>query len=311
MQILTGLGEIGLPDEEKAAVAIGKFDGIHIGHQQLLQLIIEGKKKGLKAVVFTFDPSPEEFFTGLPLPVLDTKEEKRQKFLDMGIDYLIEFPLNHQTAAISPKDFMQDILYDRLHAGLVVSGTDISFGDKGKGNAEMLQEFAKEKQFTYQMIDKVYACGKEVSSSRIREAVANGLMEEAAAMLGESYGIYGKIVHGRHLGHTLEMPTVNIIPQENKLLPPRGVYATVSKTQEMCYYGITNIGYKPTVSNTKTLGVETYLYDYEGDLYGETIHTRLLHFMRPEQKFTNIEALKKQLFQDRENGKQYIPKFLL
>lgn len=305
MQIITGLTKISLQTEKKSAIAIGKFDGIHIGHKKLLAEIIEAKKNGMEAIVFTFDPSPEELFQNITLPVLDTKEEKRSKFEKMGVDYLIEFPLTFETAAISPQDFMQNILYKQLHAGLVVSGTDLSFGNQGKGNSAMLKQFAGENGLIYRMIEKVCVNGKEVSSTRIREAVENGFMEEVSSMLGESYGISGTIVHGNHLGHSLDMPTVNVIPEENKLLPPRGVYATISETQGSAYYGVTNIGYKPTVSSKKVLGVETYLYDFTGDLYGENIQTKLLHFMRPEQRFTNIEALKEQLSRDRENGRKY------
>lgn len=305
MQIISGQTNIPLQTEKKGAVAIGKFDGIHIGHRKLLAEMIEAKKQGMEAIIFTFNPSPEELFKKITLPVLDTTEEKREKFEKMGVDYLIEFPLTFETAAISPQKFMQDILHNKLHAGLVVSGADLSFGDKGKGNAAMLATFAKEHNFVYRMIDKVCVNGKEVSSTRIREAVENGFMEEVTSMLGEPYGISGTIVHGNHLGHSLDMPTVNVIPEKNKLLPPRGVYATISETQGNAYYGVTNIGYKPTVSNQKVLGVETYLYDFNGDLYGESIQTKLLHFMRPEQHFTNIDALKEQLTRDRENGRLF------
>lgn len=305
MHIISEQKSFALPNQIRTAIAIGKFDGIHIGHKKILDEIILAKKQGMTAVVFTFNPSPEEFFSKEKLPVLDTREEKRAKFDKMGIDYLIEFPLTTETAAMSPKHFMQDILLNNLHAALVVSGTDLSFGDKGSGNADLLADFAKEKGFTYKIIEKVCANGKEVSSTRIREAVLNGYLEEANAMLGEPYCLNGKIIHGNHLGHSLNMPTVNIIPQDHKLLPPRGVYATISEIQGESYFGVTNIGFKPTVSNKCILGAETFLYHFSGDIYGENIHTRLLHFMRPEQRFTNVEALKEQLMRDKDNGMQY------
>ena len=278
--------------EGKNAVAIGKFDGIHVGHRKLLQKISQAKQNGMAAVVFTFDPSPEELFQGIKLPVLDTKDEKRRKIEEMGVDYLIEFPLTLQTAAIPPEEFMEDILYRRLGTALLVSGTDLSFGDQGRGNSAMLAAFAAQKGFSYEMIDKVCVNGREVSSSRIREAVTEGRMVEVAQMLGEPYSVSGVIVHGNHIGHTLDMPTVNIVPEYYKLLPPNGVYATISQTQNDSYYGVTNIGCKPTVSDKKVLGVETYLYDFDGDLYGEEIRTRLLHYMRPEQRWKAKSVLK-------------------
>ena len=131
----------------KSAIAIGKFDGIHIGHQALLQCIIDKKKDNMLAVVFTFSPSPEEFFKGQLLPAIDTPDEKRQNFEKMGVDILIEYPLTKESAAISPQAFMEDILYRGLNAGYVVSGTDLSFGNKGLGNSAMLQEFSLQKEF--------------------------------------------------------------------------------------------------------------------------------------------------------------------
>lgn len=303
MQIISNMENLFLTG--KNAVAIGKFDGIHIGHRKLLQTIIHAKNQGMSAVVFTFEPSPEELFRGELLPVLDTKEEKRRRFEEMGIDYLIEFPLTYETAAISPEQFMVDILTKRLHTELLVSGADLSFGDKGKGNATMLKAYAEQQGFQYQVIDKVCVNGKEVSSTRIREAVSTGHMVLVSQLLGEPYGVSGTIVHGNHIGHSLDMPTVNIIPETCKLLPPNGVYATVSQTLNDSYYGVTNIGYKPTVSSEKVLGVETYLYDFNGDLYGEEIQTKLLHFMRPEQRFQSIEELKQQLNRDKENARKY------
>ncbi|MDD6202556.1 MAG: riboflavin biosynthesis protein RibF [Lachnospiraceae bacterium] len=303
MQIISNTTDFSL--KGPSAIAIGKFDGIHVGHQKLMEQILAEKKNGMRAVVFTFDPSPEELFSGKRLPVLDTTQEKRERFAKMGIDDLIEFPLNFQTASISPMDFMEKFLLMQLKAGLVVSGSDLSFGDKGKGNAGMLADFAKEHGFVYRMIDKVCVEGKEVSSSRVRDAVAAGNMEEAAKLLGTPYTVSGRIIHGNHIGHTLQMPTVNMIPPAFKLLPPRGVYATLSETPKGTYSGITNIGYKPTVSDEKVLGVETYLYDFDGNLYDEEIHTKLLHFMRPEQKFDGVEELMAQLQKDKEDGRKY------
>ena len=293
-------------DIEKSVVVIGKFDGIHIGHRKIISKIIDTKKDGLCATVFTFEPSPEELFLNIRQPLLDTRDEKRKKFRELGIDLLIEFPLTQDTASMSPEKFMEEILWKQLHAGLIVSGTDLSFGFKGEGNAAMLQGFAKQNKFSYQMIEKVCVDGKEVSSTRIREAISKGEMEVANEMLGCPYQISGTIVHGKHLGHTLLMPTVNVLPEENKLLPPNGVYLSLSEILNCSYYGVTNIGFKPTVSNENVLGVETHLYNFSGDIYGQNITTKLLQFMRPEQKFKNTDSLKEQLEFDKMQGLEYI-----
>ena len=192
----------------KSAVAIGKFDGIHIGHRALLQCIINKKKENMRAVVFTFSPSPEEFFRGQLLPAIDTAQEKRDNFAKMGVDILIEYPLTKESAAISPQSFMEDILFNGLNAGYVVSGRDLSFGNKGAGNADMLQAFAAEKDFVYEMIDKVCIDGNEVSSTSVREAVVKGDMEKVCRMLGRRYCVGGEVVHGKALGRTIQMPTI-------------------------------------------------------------------------------------------------------
>lgn len=295
--------------EGTGAIAIGKFDGIHVGHQALLEKILDKKQEGMRAVVFTFSPSPEEFFRGAELPVIDTLEEKRENFRKMGIDILIEYPLTKESASISPEDFMQIILWDKLHAGYVVSGSDLSFGDKGRGNAVMLSSFAKEHSFLYEVIDKVCVEAEdglqEVSSTAVRDAVVKGDMELVMKMLGRAYRIGGEVVHGKALGRTIQVPTVNIIPQKQKLLPPKGVYATVSYFDGRQILGVTNIGCKPTVSEEETIGVETHLFDFDEEIYGEYIVTWLLHYIRPEMKFDSLKALVDQLKQDEVSGRAY------
>jgi len=303
LQIIQDLERFSI--EGTSAVAIGKFDGIHIGHQALLEKVLQKKQEGMRAVVFTFSPSPEEFFRGISLPVIDTIEEKRENFRKMGIDILIEYPLTKESASISPEDFMQLILWEKLRAGYIVSGTDLSFGDKGRGNAKMLSAFAAEHSFIYEEIDKICVEGKEVSSSAVRSAIAQGDMELVVSMLGRAYCIAGEVVHGRALGRTIQVPTVNIVPQEQKLLPPKGVYATVSYLNGRQILGVTNIGCKPTVSDEERIGVETHLFDFDDEIYGEHIVTWFLHFIRPELKFGNLNELVSQLKQDEATGRAY------
>ena len=282
----------------KSAVAIGKFDGIHIGHRALLQCIINKKKENMRAVVFTFSPSPEEFFRGQLLPAIDTAQEKRDNFAKMGVDILIEYPLTKESAAISPQSFMEDILFNGLNAGYVVSGRDLSFGNKGAGNADMLQAFAAEKDFVYEMIDKVCIDGNEVSSTSVREAVVKGDMEKVCRMLGRRYCVGGEVVHGKALGRTIQMPTINIIPAKEKLLPPSGVYATVTLIDGREYPGVTNIGVKPTVTDEKVVGVETHLFDFDENVYGKYVVTELVSYIRPEKRFASVEDMLTQIKAD-------------
>lgn len=282
----------------KSAVAIGKFDGIHIGHRALLQCIINKKKENMRAVVFTFSPSPEEFFRGQLLPAIDTAQEKRDNFAKMGVDILIEYPLTKESAAISPQSFMEDILFNGLNAGYVVSGRDLSFGNKGAGNADMLQAFAAEKDFVYEMIDKVCIDGNEVSSTSVREAVVKGDMEKVCRMLGRRYCVGGEVVHGKALGRTIQMPTINIIPAKEKLLPPSGVYATFTLIDGREYPGVTNIGVKPTVTDEKVVGVETHLFDFDENVYGKYVVTELVSYIRAEKRFASVEDMLTQIKAD-------------
>ena len=290
---------------EGTAVAIGKFDGLHLGHRKLLSEILRQKEDGLKAAVFTFDPSPEVFFGMNPARELSTREEKRDLFREIGIDILVEFPFNKKTAAISPEDFVIDILCGRMNAKFVAAGTDLSFGAMGKGNFPMLSSLARHLGFETCKIDKIERNGKVISSTLIRSLVEEGNMEEAAACLGAPYKISGKIVHGRALGRRIGIPTLNQMPPTDKLLPPFGVYYSEVKADGKIFKGITNIGIKPTVTNDKQVTVETSLYNFSGDLYGETAEVSLLTFRRPEIRFSGVAELKKTMEKDIRAGEIY------
>ena len=296
MKIITRLDELNI--NEKTALAMGKFDGIHLGHKKLLNMILDQKQDGLKATVFTFEPSPEEFFVGHTVRQLFTREEKRRAFEKMGVDILVEFPLTADTAATPPEDFVRTILVEDLKAEYIAAGTDVSFGDKGRGDQYLLRNMSKELGFELHLIDKVMLDGQEVSSTRVRNVVADGDMPMAKRLLGDDYSVSGIVEHGAHLGTTIGVPTVNVLPPDNKLLPPFGVYKSVVMVDGKIFKGMTNIGRKPTVSDSGRVGVETYIYDFDEDVYGKYIEVRLLEFMRPEMKFEGVEQLKAQIHSD-------------
>jgi len=303
MQTIRGTTQFKI--EEGTAVAIGKFDGLHLGHRKLLQEILKQKEDGLKAAVFTFDPSPEIFFGMNPSRELSTNEEKRRLFEEIGIDILVEFPFNKETAATSPEDFVIDILCRRMNAKYVAAGTDLSFGAMGKGNFALMSSLAHHLGFEAHKINKIERNGKVISSTLIRSLVEDGNMEEAAACLGAPYRITGKIVHGRALGRRIGIPTLNQIPPTDKLLPPFGVYYSEVRADGKVFKGMTNIGTKPTVTEEMKVTVETYLYDFSGDLYGETAEVGLLTFRRPERRFSGVEELKKTMEEDIRAGRIY------
>ena len=291
--------------DRETAVAIGKFDGVHIGHRRLLTEILEQKQKGLAACVFTFDPTPAVLFGLSDGKELTTREEKRVLFEQMGVDILIEFPLTKATAAISPENFVTEVLVEKLKTRFIAAGYDLSFGCRGAGNAALLRDMGREKGFVVKIVDKIKVHGTEVGSTYIRNLVEEGKMAVAGEFLGAPYSIRGNVVHGNRIGRTLGFPTVNLLPGESKLLPPNGVYSSRVIIGEEEYRAITNIGYKPTVTQDKVLGVESYIYDFSRDIYEEEIEVRLCEFQRPERQFNNIEELKAQLQKDICNGAQY------
>lgn len=293
---------------KKSAVAIGKFDGIHRGHKRLLQEILACKEQGLLAVVFTFDPPASSFFAGKQVKELTTREEKRRRFAAMGVDVLIEFPLNRETAAMEPEQFIREVLVRNMNMSFIAAGTDLSFGAKGAGNAALLQSLAKRYEYQVKIIEKICVNDREISSTYLREEVEKGNMETAAMLLGEPYRITGEVVHGRKLGRTIGMPTVNQLPEKEKLLPPNGVYYSKVNFGGRLLNGITNIGYKPTVSSEQIIGAETYLYDFKEEIYGQEVEVNLLHFKRKELRFNGVEQLKEQMQRDIEEGRRFFQK---
>ena len=303
MQIISNCTEFILA--EKSAVAIGKFDGIHIGHKVLLMHLAEQKKRGLKTVIFTFDPPASSFFGKGGEGELTPLSEKRRFFESLGIDIVVEFPLNKETAAIPAELFVEKVLVKQINTAYIAAGTDLSFGAGGKGDGRLLCEMSKKWGYEVEIINKILYKEREVSSSYVRETVENGDMEMASLLLGRMYGVTGIVESGKRLGRKLGMPTLNIYPSKDKLLPPNGVYYSIIEWKGIEYKAITNIGYKPTVNDTKAMSVETYLYNYEGDLYGEEITVYLAKFKRAEKKFESVDALREQMQKDVADGREY------
>ena len=296
MQIITSLDEIKL--EMPSAVAIGKFDGIHLGHRQLLGEIVAKKQEGFQAVVFTFNPSPSVLFSKVREKELTSRDEKRQLFEALGIDVLVEFPLTYETAATPKEVFVEEILVQKLNAKYIVAGTDLSFGKNGEGNSAFLVEKSGQFGFQVEIIDKISYKGEIISSTLVRSAISEGNVKKARFMLGSPYFVQGIVQKGNQIGRTIGFPTVNITAGDDKLLPPNGVYKTEVIVEGRIFEAITNVGCKPTVTDSGQVFVESYLYNFTENIYGKKIEVHFLEFMRKEQKFSNIEELKKQLQKD-------------
>lgn len=286
----------GFYSEHPSAVTLGKFDGLHRGHQKLIHEILRLQKEGYYGIVFTIAPEH--------VPALLTPEEKRDVIESFGIDCTIRCPFVPEVLSMEPEAFVADILVRKLNAKYVVVGTDFRFGHKRSGDVNLLKELQSRYGFTLIVHEKECYGTREISSTYVREALAVSDMELAAALLGTSYPVHGVIQHGKKLGRRIGMPTINLIPSEKKLLPQPGVYYSDVAAGDLHCHGVTNIGYKPTVDGS-FMGVETYLYGVDADLYGQYAKIYIRKFCRPEQKFPSVEALKAQMEQDIHLGEEY------
>ena len=287
------------PKLANCAVTMGKFDGIHRGHQKLVEKIKERKALGEQAVLFAIDASSN---------MILTSQERASLLERLGVDALVECQLNDRIRHMKAENFIKEILLGDLHAGFVAVGEDYRFGYGRKGTPQLLKSFGAKYGFHAEVISKEMDGKRKVSSTFIREELKKGKMEKVEDLLGRPYFLAGEILHGRGLGHRMLLPTTNMIPDPDKLMPPNGVYVTVSHFENQVYGGITNIGCKPTVGGESFIGVETYLFDCSQDLYGKPCKVEFLHYLRPEHKFPSIEALKTQLLKDAQQGKDFMDK---
>ncbi len=284
---------------QNSAVALGKFEGIHLGHQLLLNEIKKQKEKGLNSVVFTFDIPPKAVLhADMRYNQIYTKIERKRILEREGIDILVEHPFTKEFAALRPEEFIRNVLIREMDVKAVVVGSDFHFGKKRSGNVETLRAAAEAYGFQLIVINKVQQKSGDISSTRIRKLIEYGMMEEAAVLLGRNFSIYGEVIHGKALGRTINIPTANQKPDEKKLVPPNGVYFSLVHLDDKVYKGITNIGVKPTVEAVPEKGVETHIFDFSGDIYGKNIDVELLRFHRAEMRFDNVEELCAQMQHD-------------
>lgn len=292
--------------ESPSAVSLGKFDGLHRGHKELMKHVLAKKKEGLTSVIFTFEKNPTRMFQGLSGQNIMTNEERRNLLADAGIEELLECPFIPEISHMKPERFVKEVLVGQLHAAFVAVGEDFHFGFQRKGDCKMLKSLGEQYGFSVEVVEKVKSHGRDISSTYVREALHEGNIPLANELLGYRYFVSGEVLHGRQIGRTLGLPTTNLLPSTQKLLPPNGVYLTKTFLEEGDYYGITNIGYKPTVGGETQKGVETFLFDFQGDLYGQKIRVEFIEFERPEQKFKSLEELKARILSDVYWGKSKI-----
>lgn len=302
MLIASSLEQIQTP----TAIALGNFDGIHQGHRSVLQPIINhgfvNDQPHVYSSVVSFTPHPREFFSGQKLSLLTPVAEKAEVLANLGIEQLVLLPFDRDLAAFSPQEFVGQILVNQLQTKVISVGTDFRFGHRRAGTGEDLQQIAADFGIKvhlnalrqYQDRDRQAV---RVSSSLIRQALSEGNITLANRMLGRPYSLRGTVVTGQQLGRTIGFPTANLQLPQNKYLPRYGVYSVAVILQKGLIPGVMNIGCRPTVAGTATT-IEVHLLNWSGDLYGQTLTVNLLEFLRPEQKFASVEALKQQITKD-------------
>lgn len=280
-------------------LAIGNFDGVHLGHAALLdRLRQEAERRALVPTVLTFEPHPREFFAPESAPArLSTLREKLELLGDAGVRQTMICPFNAAFAALTAEDFVQQVLLRSLGVRHVIVGEDFRFGRSRAGDTVMLQEAGERLGFSVDAVGSVLLDGERVSSSSVRAALAAGEMMHASRLLGRHYAMDGQVSHGQKLGRQLGFATANIRIRHNPL-PLSGIFAVeVAGLGERPLPGVANLGIRPTVGGTRPL-LEVHLFDFDRDIYGAHISVRFLHKLRDEQRFPNFDALKAQIAAD-------------
>ncbi len=280
------------------SVALGNFDGVHLGHQEIIRRTVDSAHaKGREAVVYTFDPHPRLVLGKAPeIPRITTPRERAEILESMGVDVLILAEFTKEFASKTPLDFMQDVLVEELGTRRLYIGENYRFGRNRAGNPEALKKAAPELGFTVHIVPSVTVNGSIVSSSRIREYLLNGDIRQANELLGREFTIEGRIIHGHHRGKKLGFPTANIKP-EVKLHPPEGVYAIYCTVGERIYKGVMNIGFNPTF-NDRRVSYEAHILDFAEEIYGQIIRVHLVERLRAEMTFSSVDDLKEQIWRD-------------
>ncbi len=279
-------------EKRKSAVALGLFDGVHLGHRAVLNIAVES---GLVPSVFTFNP--ETVAVKSSLGYIYNKEEKDRLLADCGIEqiYSVDFS---DVCGMNGEEFVKNILIDRLNAGFVCCGNNFRFGKNASCGVNELYELGKKYSFEVKIADDVVYEGETVSSTAVRNMLLNGDTVRAWQFLGRPYTISKEVIHGAELGRTIGFPTINQVFSKGQLVLKFGVYASDVCIDGAWYRAMTNIGMKPTVNYNGIPLAETHIMDFSGDLYGMRVQINIREFIRPEQKFGSVDELKKQIAED-------------
>lgn len=282
--------------ESPTIVTIGTFDGVHLGHQKILSRLQQLKQRhGLKTVVLTFEPHPRKILDpdNKDLKLLTLIDEKLDMLQNYGVDVTVVYPFDKDFSNIEAVDYIETILIKSLQVKYLVIGYDHHFGRKRGGNISLLQDLKDKYQYVVEEIDALDIDKSAISSSRIRRSLEQGHINMANNFLGHNYFLYARVVHGKKLGRTIGYPTANLqIDSQDKLIPKKGVYFVSVAVHGNSYYGMMNIGVNPTTDTSQDIKIEVNIFDFEEEIYKQTIRINFLSYIREEKKFASIEDLK-------------------
>jgi riboflavin kinase/FMN adenylyltransferase len=282
----------------RSVITLGNFDGIHLGHQELVRMVIRrARETGAVGMVVTFRPHPLKILAPEKCPpLISIYEEKIRLFEKLGIDVLVKIPFTMEFSAMTPEDFVKNVLCDTLGAKEIFVGYNYRFGKGRKGTVQTLRQLGAQYGFVVKEVGQISLDGEVISSTKIRDLLKSGDVEHAARLLGRTYAITGIVVRGDGRGKGLGFPTANIAPK-HAIVPSDGVYAVRLLVRDRLYDGIANIGLRPTF-NKKVLAIEVHVFDFNEDVYGEDISLYFIRKIREEEKFRSAEALVDQIRSD-------------
>jgi riboflavin kinase/FMN adenylyltransferase len=292
--------------QRPTVLTLGVFDGLHLGHQLIMRTVVEqAQATGSVPTVITFDPHPRAVLhpESAP-PLLQTFDQKIEAFGVLGIQQTIVVRFTEEFASIRAEEFLRDVVMERLHAKEVYLGKGFAFGHNREGNIELLRKLGSELGFVAGEVPEVRLRGRRVSSSKIRELLSRGQVNLARRMLGRPYGVEGLVERGAERGHKLGFPTANLHPH-NRVIPKNGVYVTGTLIEGQWRRSVTNVGLRPTFGEATEPSVETYVMNWDGDLYGDVVRVRFLYRLRDERRFGSLEELKEQIERDVNRANSY------
>lgn len=281
------------------AVTLGKFDGIHLGHSELLKELKKQKERGKSTLLFTFSKSPQVYLGKKEEEYIFSKEEKLDFFRQLSwLDYYYEVPVSDEFLLLEPEDFVKWYLVDKFKVRQIIVGEDFRFGHKKKGDVSLLKTLGKTYHYELTVIKRIKQQEQDISSTEIRRILEKGEMKNAEEILGHPFYLIGTVQHGRNLASKLGFPTANVEYPSEKIKIPFGVYLTRIEVEGKILNGITNVGTKPTVTQETKILAESFLFDFKQELYGKKIKIYFDDFLRMERKFDSIEELRTQIQQD-------------